>query len=88
MQEKASSSKKIFNLENQANKIGMVGGYAIGEVNRLFHAFMNGARSVKPEIQFKVTFIGSWYDPPKAKEAAFAHIRRSECAAGPAQTCF
>ena len=55
-------------------KIGMVGGYAIGEVNRLFHAFMNGAKSVKPDIKFKVTFIGSWYDPPKAKEAAFAQI--------------
>ncbi len=55
-------------------KIGMVGGYPIGEVNRLFHAFMNGARSVNPDIQFKVTFIGSWYDPPKAKEAAFAQI--------------
>ena len=58
----------------EARKIGMVGGYAIGEVNRLFHAFMNGALSVKPDIQFKVTFIGSWYDPPKAKEAAFAQI--------------
>ena len=55
-------------------KIGMVGGYPIGEVNRLFHAFMNGARSVNPDIQFKVTFIGSWFDPPKAKEAAFAQI--------------
>jgi basic membrane lipoprotein Med (substrate-binding protein (PBP1-ABC) superfamily) len=58
----------------KAKKIGMVGGYAIGEVNRLFHAFMNGATSVKPDIKFKVTFIGSWYDPPKAKEAAFAQI--------------
>jgi len=58
----------------KANRIGMVGGYPIGEVNRLFHAFMNGARSVKPEIEFKVTFIGSWYDPPKAKEAAIAQI--------------
>ena len=58
----------------KAKKIGMVGGYPIGEVNRLFHAFMNGARSVKPEIEFKVTFIGSWYDPPKAKEAAIAQI--------------
>ena len=27
-----------------------------------------------PDIQYKVTFIGSWYDPPKAKEAAFAQI--------------
>ena len=56
------------------NRIGMVGGYPIGEVNRLFHAFMNGARSVNPDVEFKVTFIGSWYDPPKAKEAAFAQI--------------
>ena len=58
----------------KSNRIGMVGGYPIGEVNRLFHAFMNGARSVNPDVQFKVTFIGSWYDPPKAKEAAFAQI--------------
>ena len=58
----------------KSEKIGMVGGYPIGEVNRLFHAFMDGARSVKSDIQFKVTFIGSWYDPPKAKEAAFAQI--------------
>ena len=58
----------------KTNKIGMVGGYPIGEVNRLFHAFMNGARSVNPDVEFKVTFIGSWYDPPKAKEAAFAQV--------------
>ncbi len=58
----------------KTNKIGMVGGYPIGEVNRLFNAFMAGARSVNPEAQFKVSFIGSWYDPPKAKEFAFAQV--------------
>lgn len=58
----------------KTNKIGMVGGYAIGEVNRLFHAFIAGAQSVNPKIQYKVNFISSWYDPPKAKEAAFAQI--------------
>jgi len=58
----------------KSNKIGMVGGYPIGEVNRLFNAFMAGAKSVNPEVQFKVSFIGSWYDPPKAKEFAFAQI--------------
>ena len=58
----------------KSNKIGMVGGYPIGEVNRLFHAFQDGARSVNPDVQFKVNFIGSWYDPPKAKEAAFAQV--------------
>lgn len=58
----------------KTNKIGMVGGYPIGEVNRLFHAFMAGALAVNPAAQFKVSFIGSWYDPPKAKEAAFAQV--------------
>ncbi|NIM99350.1 MAG: BMP family ABC transporter substrate-binding protein, partial [candidate division Zixibacteria bacterium] len=58
----------------KTKKIGMVGGYPIGEVNRLFHAFMLGAKSVDPKIEFKVSFIGSWYDPPKAKEFAFAQI--------------
>ena len=58
----------------KSNKIGMVGGYPIGEVNRLFHAFMAGALAVNPKAQFKVNFIGSWYDPPKAKEAAFAQV--------------
>jgi basic membrane lipoprotein Med (substrate-binding protein (PBP1-ABC) superfamily) len=58
----------------KTGKIGMVGGYPIGEVNRLFNAFMEGARSVNPQVQFKVSFIGSWYDPPKAKEFAFAQI--------------
>ena len=43
----------------KTNKIGMVGGYPIGEVNRLFHSFMNGARSVNADVQFKVNFIGS-----------------------------
>ena len=55
-------------------RIGMVGGYPIGEVNRLFHAFMAGARSVNQEVEFKVTFIDSWYDPPQAREAALAQV--------------
>jgi basic membrane lipoprotein Med (substrate-binding protein (PBP1-ABC) superfamily) len=55
---------------------GAVGGYPIPEVNRLMHAFMTGARDVNPNVQFTVTFIGSWFDPPKAKEAAFAMIEK------------
>ncbi|MBL8326981.1 MAG: BMP family protein [Rubrivivax sp.] len=58
----------------KSNKIGMVGGFPIPEVNRLMHAFMAGAREVNPKVQFMVTFINSWFDPPKAKEAAFAQI--------------
>ena len=58
----------------KTNKIGMVGGFPIPEVNRLMHAFMAGAKEVNPKVEFSVSFINSWFDPPKAKEAAFAMI--------------
>ena len=54
--------------------IGMVGGFPIPEVNRLMNAFMAGVREVKADATFQVSFIGSWFDPPKAKETAFAMI--------------
>ena len=54
--------------------IGMVGGYPIPEVNRLMNAFMAGVRETAPDTRFQVAFIGSWFDPPKAKETAFAQI--------------
>ena len=66
----------VAGAQTESNIIGMVGGYAIPEVNRLMHAFMDGAREVNPEVQFLVSFINSWYDPPRAKEAAFAMIDR------------
>lgn len=50
------------------------GGYPIPEVNRLMNAFMAGAKETNPKAEFMVTFINSWFDPPKAKEAAFAMI--------------
>ena len=64
----------VAGAKTESGLIGMVGGYPIPEVNRLMHAFMAGAREVNPDIDFSISFIGSWYDPPKAKEAAFAMI--------------
>ncbi len=64
----------VAGSKTESKLIGLVGGYPIPEVNRLMHAFMDGALAIDPEIRFVVTFIGSWYDPPKAKEAAFAMI--------------
>lgn len=58
----------------QKKNIGMVGGYPIPEVNRLMNAFMAGVREMAPDTKFQVAFIGSWFDPPKAKETAFAQI--------------
>jgi len=65
-------SGMVAGAATDSNLIGMVGGYAIPEVNRLMHAFMEGAREVNPDVRFLVTFLDSWYDPPKAKESAFA----------------
>ncbi len=64
----------VAGATTESGLIGMVGGYPIPEVNRLMHAFMAGVREVDPDVAFLVSFIGSWYDPPKAKEAAFAMI--------------
>ncbi|HET8726303.1 MAG TPA: BMP family protein [Alphaproteobacteria bacterium] len=74
IQEAAYLTGLVAGSVTESGKIGMVGGYPIPEVNRLMNAFMAGAREVRPDVQFSVTFIGSWYDPPKAKEAAFAMI--------------
>ncbi|MEQ8399834.1 MAG: BMP family protein [Roseitalea porphyridii] len=65
----------IAGAMSKSRNFGLVGGYPIPEVNRLMHAFMQGAREWSgDDSRFQVAFIGSWYDPPKAKEAAFAQI--------------
>jgi len=64
----------IAGAMTDTGNIGMVGGFPIPEVNRLMHAFMAGVREMTPDATFQVSFIGSWFDPPKAKETAFAMI--------------
>ncbi|MFZ5751410.1 MAG: BMP family protein [Pseudomonadota bacterium] len=64
----------IAGAMTRSGNIGMVGGFPIPEVNRLMNAFMAGAREMNKDIRFQVSFIGSWFDPPKAKETAFAMI--------------
>ncbi len=74
IQEPAYLSGMVAGAMTKSNKIGMVGGFPIPEVNRLMNAFMAGARETNPKVEFSVSFINSWFDPPKAKEAAFAMI--------------
>jgi basic membrane protein A len=74
IQDAAYLSGIIAGAMTKANNIGMVGGFPIPEVNRLMNAFMEGAAEMNPNITFQVSFIGSWFDPPKAKETAFAMI--------------
>ena len=58
----------------KTNKLGIVAGYPVPEVNRLANGFINGAHSVNKKAVVKVTFINSWFDPATAKEAALAQI--------------
>jgi basic membrane lipoprotein Med (substrate-binding protein (PBP1-ABC) superfamily) len=64
----------IAGAMTKSGNIGMVGGFPIPEVNRLMNAFMAGVRESRADAKFQVSFIGSWFDPPKAKETAFAMI--------------
>ena len=70
--EPAYLSGMIAGAASESNVIGMIGGYAIPEVNRLMNAFMEGAKETNSEVSFLVNFIDSWYDPAKAKESSFA----------------
>lgn len=74
IQDASYLSGLIAGAMSESGNIGMVGGFPIPEVNRLMHAFMAGARETNPDVSFQVSFIGSWFDPPKAKETAFAMI--------------
>jgi basic membrane protein A and related proteins len=58
----------------KTNIIGIVGGIPVPEVNRIVNAFIAGAQSVNPNVQAKINFINSWFDPAAAKEAALSQI--------------
>lgn len=64
----------IAGLMTKSNVIGAVAAFPYPNVNLPLNAYIAGAQSVNPGIDVKVTFIGSWFDPPKAKESALAQI--------------
>ena len=72
--EPAYLSGIIAGKMTKSNVIGTVAAMDIPEVARLTNAFCSGAKEVNAEVKCKVTFIGSFFDPPKAKEAALAQI--------------
>lgn len=58
----------------ETDVLGAVGGYPVPEVNRIINGFIAGAQSVNPDVEVKVSFINTWFDPAKAKQAAQAQI--------------
>ena len=72
--EPAYLSGMIAGKMTKTNILGAVAAMPIPEVNRLCNAFCAGAKEVNPYVKCKFSFIGSFFDPPKAKEAAMAQI--------------
>lgn len=58
----------------KTGKVGSVGAMPIPEVNMLINAFAEGVKETNPEATHSVTFIGTFFDPPKAREAGLAQI--------------
>lgn len=58
----------------KTNVIGLVSTFPGDDVNDFNNGFIDGAKSVNPEVKAKVTYIESWYDPGKGAEAAYAQI--------------
>jgi basic membrane lipoprotein Med (substrate-binding protein (PBP1-ABC) superfamily) len=61
-------------LLSETNSIGAVAAFPFGNVTGPVNAFFDGALSVKPDIETQVTYIESWFDPARAREAAEALI--------------
>lgn len=64
----------VAGLMTQTNLLGYVAAIPIPEVVRIANAFYLGAKSVNPDVTMNVVGLGSFFDPPKARELAFALI--------------
>lgn len=58
----------------KTNTIGLVAAFAIPEVVAEVNAITLAAQKVNPEAVVKVIWLNSWFDPPKAQEAARALV--------------
>ncbi|MFO1151861.1 MAG: BMP family protein [Alsobacter sp.] len=59
---------------SKSGKFGAVGAIPIPEVNILINAFRAGVKESRPDAKFLIGFIGTFFDPPKARESGLAQI--------------
>lgn len=60
----------IAGMMTKSNKLGYVAAYPYTEVQIGINAFTLGAQSVNKDVEVKVVYINSWYDPEKERSAA------------------
>ena len=61
---------------SKSGVVGWVDGNPAPNMLANLHAYEAGAKAMNSRVQVLHTFIGSWYDPPKSKEAALAQVER------------
>ena len=62
----------IAGMMTKSDKLGYVAAFPYTEVQIGINAFTLGAQSVNPNVEVKVVYINSWYDPAQEKAAAEA----------------
>jgi basic membrane protein A and related proteins len=61
---------------SKSGVIGWVDGNPAPNMLANLHAYEAGAKEMNPNAKVLHTFSGSWYDPPKDKEAAIAQVEQ------------
>ena len=56
----------------KTNTLGYIASFPIPEVMRDINAAFMGAKSVNPDVQLKIVWVNTWYDPGKETDAANA----------------
>jgi basic membrane lipoprotein Med (substrate-binding protein (PBP1-ABC) superfamily) len=64
----------IAGMMTETNKISGVAAFPFPNVNGPLNAWLEGAKSVNPDVEANVNYIESWFDPATAKESAVAQI--------------
>ncbi|MFO7816603.1 MAG: BMP family ABC transporter substrate-binding protein [Thermodesulfobacteriota bacterium] len=60
----------LAGYKTESNTLGYVAAYPIPEVIRGINAFTLGAQAVNPDVEVRVVWTKTWYDPATEKEAA------------------
>ncbi|MEL6791859.1 MAG: BMP family ABC transporter substrate-binding protein [Pseudomonadota bacterium] len=60
----------------ETNTIGYIASFPIPEVVRGINSAYLAAKSVNPDVQFKIVWVNTWFDPGKESEAANALIEQ------------
>jgi basic membrane protein A and related proteins len=64
----------LAGLMTKSNKVGVVAAFNFAGIVRQAEGFRLGARFVNPRVAVAVTYINSWEDTAKGKEAALSQI--------------